>query len=211
MSWRTWTPHRAPVAEQRFVGAVRQIVGGRRWSLCFITRIEQAALPPKDSKDSGSLGFGFRLMWCILRGHPFTTPWTPAIDRSVTRSCRCGTYVEVTHPSSGSGEAPAREAVPFQFSDPRWPGLVKLAEEAGEIVQVIAKIIGTGGTLAFRDGQRVKRARLVEEMADLQAALQFVHDHALTGVEQAEFETRCMAKLTTFNRWRLEDAPDAGA
>ena len=39
-AWRTFGPHSAPVAEQRFVGAVRQIIGGRRWSLCVITRIE---------------------------------------------------------------------------------------------------------------------------------------------------------------------------
>lgn len=45
MSWRTWAPHRAPVAEQRFVGAVRQIVGGRRWSLCLVTRIEDQRTP----------------------------------------------------------------------------------------------------------------------------------------------------------------------
>ena len=38
--WRTFGPHSTPVAEQRFVGAVRQIVGGRRWSLCLVTKIE---------------------------------------------------------------------------------------------------------------------------------------------------------------------------
>ena len=37
--WRTWLPHRSPVAEQLFVGGVRQFVGGRRWALCLVTRI----------------------------------------------------------------------------------------------------------------------------------------------------------------------------
>lgn len=50
-SWRTWAPHRTPVAERRFVGAVRQIVGGRRWSLCLVTRMESVATREEGERD----------------------------------------------------------------------------------------------------------------------------------------------------------------
>lgn len=42
-SLRTWLPHRSPVAHRSFTAAIAQIVGGRRWSLCLVTRIDDAA------------------------------------------------------------------------------------------------------------------------------------------------------------------------
>lgn len=39
-SRRTWLPHRSPKAQRSFSGAMIQIVGGRRWSLCLITKID---------------------------------------------------------------------------------------------------------------------------------------------------------------------------
>lgn len=40
--WRRWLPHRAS-GVHRFQGTVRQIVGGRRWSLCLVTAMEPVA------------------------------------------------------------------------------------------------------------------------------------------------------------------------
>jgi hypothetical protein len=53
---KTWLPHRAPRSEQRFIGAVRQIVGGRRWSLCLITQIEptgKSEIASRTDQESG--------------------------------------------------------------------------------------------------------------------------------------------------------------
>jgi NTP pyrophosphatase (non-canonical NTP hydrolase) len=96
--------------------------------------------------------------------------------------------------------------VPFQFSDPYWPGLAKLMEECGEVVQVIGKIVGTGGTMEFRDGQHISRDRLVEEMADLRAALDFVADRALSVYEREAMRQRRNAKRELFELWRRQES-----
>ena len=97
---------------------------------------------------------------------------------------------------------------PFQFACPRWPGLAKLAEECGEVVQVVGKIIGTGGTMTFRDGQVIDRSRLVEEMADLEAIIGFVVEHAFTEAEKAASARRQIQKIELFERWRTEELTD---
>ena len=97
---------------------------------------------------------------------------------------------------------------PFQFACPRWPGLAKLAEECGEVVQVIGKIIGTGGTMTFRDGQTIDRSRLVEGIADLEAILGFVAEHAFTEAEKAASVRRQIQNAARFERWRTEELTD---
>lgn len=87
-----------------------------------------------------------------------------------------------------------------------WPGTAKLAEECGELVQVIMKIVSTAGTMQFLDGQTVGSERLVEEMADVEAALEFVRRHALTLTEQRALIVRRSEKLNLFERWRREEA-----
>jgi NTP pyrophosphatase (non-canonical NTP hydrolase) len=94
----------------------------------------------------------------------------------------------------------------FQFSSPVWPGLAKLSEECGEVVQVIGKIVGTGGTMRFRDGQTVDRSRMVDELADLFAAARFVADHALTHQEHDAMNDRIGTKSALFERWRAEES-----
>lgn len=96
--------------------------------------------------------------------------------------------------------------IPFQMADPVWPGLAKLAEECAEVVQVVMKIIGTAGTLEFRDGQRIERSRLIEEMGDVVAALRFVQEHALTLTERDELHRRANAKRALFEQWREVEA-----
>ena len=97
---------------------------------------------------------------------------------------------------------------PFQFACPRWPGLAKLAEECGEVVQVIGKIIGTAGTMRFRDGQTIDRSRLVEEVGDLKAIIGFVEDHAFTAAERSACMRRQAVKRVVFERWRTEEMTD---
>lgn len=41
----------------------------------------------------------------------------------------------------------------FAIGSPVWPGLSKLAEEAGETLQVVGKLMGTGGESAHWDDQ----------------------------------------------------------
>lgn len=101
-----------------------------------------------------------------------------------------------------SREAVTSRPVPFQFSAPEWAGLAKLAEEAAEVVQVCMKIVGTGGTMVFKDGQTVDRERIVEEIGDLKAAIEFFQFHALTEHENVRITQRRIAKRRLFEEWR---------
>jgi hypothetical protein len=127
--------------------------------------------------------------------------WDMAVSTS-GRNFRTGWRSEMAE----SREAVTSRPIPFQFSDPEWPGLAKLAEECAEVVQVVMKIVGTGGTLVFKDGQTVERSLLIEEMGDVVAALRFVQTHALTIPERDELHRRANAKLTLFEHWRSTEA-----
>lgn len=86
----------------------------------------------------------------------------------------------------------------FAFGSTIWPGLSKLLEESGETVQVIGKLIMTGGNTNHWDGTDLEK-RLIEEMADLQAAIYFVVDNCLN--DDSEFRQRSMMKLKLFEKW----------
>lgn len=80
----------------------------------------------------------------------------------------------------------------------KWPGISKVAEEAGELVQVVGKIIGADGVDVHWDGSNL-RARLSEEIADVTAAICFVVQHNNLDVEA--IEKRVQAKFALFEKW----------
>ena len=90
----------------------------------------------------------------------------------------------------------------FAFGSSTLPGLAKLAEECGEVTQVIGKLMMTGGAAEHWDGADLI-VRLKEEMADVMAALIFVGQ---TNFEEQDFEERVNAKLALFNQWHEEQA-----
>jgi len=91
-----------------------------------------------------------------------------------------------------------------------WPGLSKLVEEAGEVVQVGGKIMGTGGEPEHWDGTNLLR-RAGEEVADLSAACRVFFQ--LNGLDGAPWVLeREKHKYQLFLQWHfdnLEDKPDA--
>jgi homospermidine synthase len=91
----------------------------------------------------------------------------------------------------------------FAFGDKAWPGLAKLAEEAGELVQVIGKLMMTHGESNHWDGSNL-RARLIEEMADEAAAIDFVASHVLTTTEVVWMTERVKQKRALFEEWHEE-------
>jgi hypothetical protein len=93
----------------------------------------------------------------------------------------------------------------FQFASRVWPGLAKLVEECGEVIQVCGKIVGTAGTMRFRGEQVVERFRLVNELADLDAVIGFIYSHALTPDERLTMLHRHDAKRELFERWRTAE------
>lgn len=95
----------------------------------------------------------------------------------------------------------ARPAPPmFAIGSPRWPGLSKLSEEAGEVIQVIGKLMGTGGEVQHWDGSNLAE-RLIEEVGDVLAACDFVVEKNLPLASVAE---RRAKKLALFRKWHDE-------
>lgn len=91
--------------------------------------------------------------------------------------------------------------VGFHFGSPTWPGISKLMEEAGEVVQVCAKLIAVDGDVATPhwDGTPLD-ARLNEEIGDLLGAIRFVMEHCENLDKFAIFK-RSVEKLEVFERW----------
>lgn len=91
----------------------------------------------------------------------------------------------------------------FAFGDKEWPGLAKLNEESGELVQVIGKLMMMHGAAKHWDGSDL-RARLVEEVSDVAAALSFVEVYVLTAEEREAFDARRVRKLEQFELWHQD-------
>ncbi len=94
------------------------------------------------------------------------------------------------------------KAPPFAFGSSIWPGLAKLIEEAGEVGQVAGKLVMTGGERQHWDGTDLQ-TRLIQEMADVVAAVQFVSVYNLTDLEVVELEERVAKKLQQFIDWHV--------
>lgn len=93
----------------------------------------------------------------------------------------------------------------YSIGDRQWPGLGKLAEECGEVLQVVGKLVGTGGAVEHWDGGPPLDDRLEEELGDLLAAIRFVVEK--NGLAAAEVEARAARKLDLFRSWHGDGAP----
>ena len=91
----------------------------------------------------------------------------------------------------------------FYIGADDWPGLSKLVEECGEVIQVAGKLIATDGDEGHWDGTNL-RCRMVEELADLSAAIEFVRGYCLGGQDNGRLERRRAAKFTQFVTWHQE-------
>ncbi|HYI43698.1 MAG TPA: hypothetical protein VD768_08770 [Sphingomicrobium sp.] len=87
----------------------------------------------------------------------------------------------------------------FAFGDEAWPGLAKLTEECGEVLQVIGKMMMTHGDRAHWSGDL--RAMLLDEVADLEAAIVFCCRHNLSPDERRAMARRVTAKVAKFEDW----------
>jgi NTP pyrophosphatase (non-canonical NTP hydrolase) len=95
----------------------------------------------------------------------------------------------------------------FAIGDEEWPGLSKLAEECGEVLQVIGKLMGTRGEEIHWDGQNLTES-LLDEMADLRAAIDFVLEHnPFTGEQKAKYYQRYSKKMELFEDWHAHEDP----
>jgi NTP pyrophosphatase (non-canonical NTP hydrolase) len=81
----------------------------------------------------------------------------------------------------------------------KWPGIAKLCEEAGEVVQIIGNLMMIRGATNHWSGDL--REKLIEEIADVTAAAVFVTNECFTEEERTAIYTRRAAKLTKFYSW----------
>lgn len=87
----------------------------------------------------------------------------------------------------------------FAFGDEQWPGIAKLVEECGEVIQVAGKLMMTHGNPAHWSGDL--RPMLVDELGDLLAAIGFVAKWSLSEEEETALNRRCEEKWIKFEAW----------
>lgn len=94
---------------------------------------------------------------------------------------------------------PEQARQPYAIGSDHWPGLAKLSEECGELVQAIGKLQAVGGeSRAHWDGSHVV-CHLEDEMADVRAALNFVAE--MNKLDLKRMKARSRMKLERFLRW----------
>ncbi len=90
------------------------------------------------------------------------------------------------------------KSTPFAIGSTVWPGLSKLVEEMGEVLQVAGKTMGTGGLAMHWDGSDLRK-RLEEEIADTMAAIRFFTEH--NGLDEERIAQRAEQKYKLFCTW----------
>lgn len=91
----------------------------------------------------------------------------------------------------------------FSLGSKTWPGLSKVVEECGEVLQVAGKLMGTAGDINHWDGKGPLDVRMAEEVCDLFAAcVAFFQLNGFDGIEA--YMQREMDKYHTFLRWHAE-------
>jgi NTP pyrophosphatase (non-canonical NTP hydrolase) len=93
----------------------------------------------------------------------------------------------------------------FSIGSPIWPGLGKLSEECGELLQVCGKLIGSGGVYHHWDGTHLL-LRMEEEAADVLAAIDFLREH--NRLDGENIERRRKFKLEQFNKWHADSTTE---
>jgi hypothetical protein len=95
---------------------------------------------------------------------------------------------------------------PYSIGSDHWPGVSKVLEECGELGQVLGKLLALNGATAHWDGSDL-RLRLVEEVADVYAALDFLCE--ANGLDRLFIDGRVQAKRALFRRWHQEQGATA--
>jgi NTP pyrophosphatase (non-canonical NTP hydrolase) len=90
----------------------------------------------------------------------------------------------------------------FKFGAKKWPGIAKLIEECGEVVQVCGKLIMIDGHIEHWSGDL--KVMLEDELGDVLAAIQFVTK--MCGLDGDKISRRAAQKLDLFYRWH-ENGP----
>lgn len=88
----------------------------------------------------------------------------------------------------------------YNFHGAPWPGLSKLIEECGEVIQIAGKLMATNGE-AEHWSENNLYARLEEEIGDVLAAVGFLVDHNARKLVWDNIDQRRADKRHVFERW----------
>lgn len=91
----------------------------------------------------------------------------------------------------------------FEIGDEEYPGLSKIVEESGEVLQIIGKLINSLGNPQHFDGSNLRK-KLINELADLDAALEFFIAYGLSQNETELLNNRMEEKFNKFKSWHEE-------
>lgn len=91
---------------------------------------------------------------------------------------------------------------PFCIGSDIWPGLAKLMEECGELVQVCGKVVAFPAVELHPDGSRLCE-RLEGELGDVLAAVTYVVTR--NGLDWEAVNGGMTKKLHRFNSWHNEE------
>ena len=93
-----------------------------------------------------------------------------------------------------------KNSVPMgEFGSDNFPGLLKLIEEAGELIQVCGKLMAVGGDETHWNRTSLYR-HLEYEMGDVTAAITFVLSHD-ERVKNGAVKSRVTKKFRIFEGW----------
>jgi NTP pyrophosphatase (non-canonical NTP hydrolase) len=135
-----------------------------------------------------------------------TTQMGPNTPEPATPSVHSERRARIAHPTQPEGAARANDNEgPFSIGQNVWPGISKLIEECGEVLQIAGKLIATGGRTDHWSGLDL-RAELQDELADLAAASLFVAER--NALDRGHMDDRITDKLALFNEWHGR-SPDA--
>lgn len=97
----------------------------------------------------------------------------------------------------------------FEIGSMQWPGVSKLTEECGEVLQVTGKLMGTQGKVEHWDGEGNLDRRLEAELGDLLAAIEFICQHC--PINRETVIARAHQKFELFNEWHRRQTQPPGA
>lgn len=91
---------------------------------------------------------------------------------------------------------------PYCIGSDEWNGLSKLIEELGELQQVCGKLIGSQGDIEHWSGNL--KEKLIEELGDAYAAMDFFMDMNISPEEQKMIYQRAYDKYQLFSKWNKD-------
>lgn len=90
------------------------------------------------------------------------------------------------------------KSLPYSIGSDHLPGISKMVEEYGEVLQILGKIQGRGDLGIHWDGQNLKES-LENEMSDVAAANHFLATKLQLNTPR--MLERAEKKIKLFNRW----------